>query len=325
MRRCIQLAQGALGLTYPNPMVGSVIVYKDRIVGEGYHRKSGTPHAEVHAIADAKRRNADFARIAPDCTIYVSLEPCSHYGRTPPCADLIIENKIGHVVMGMLDPHDKVAGKGMAKIEAAGIAVTSGILEQECYYLNRRFIKTHIEKKPHVILKWAQSLDGKVAPATRDSRNPVWITTPASQQRVHQWRAQEQAILVGGGTLEADNPSLTTRKAHGPDPIPVLWSRTKPDAGSHLASRPNLLQIDWDLEPSAVLDVLHEEGIQSIIIEGGTRTLQRFIDAACWDEARVLTGAVNLGPGVDAPTLDKTQPANTERIDSDLLHTYYRS
>ncbi len=192
MMRCIELAKNGLGYTYPNPLVGSVIVYKDRIIGEGWHFQAGKPHAEVNAIQSVKDKS-----LLKQATIYVSLEPCSHFGKTPPCADLIITTGIKNVVVGSLDPNPKVSGRGIKKLEEAGCSVTTGVLEKECDTLNKRFFTFHKQKRPYIILKWAQTKNGFIAPLTRDKQAPVWISTIGSRQLVHKWRAEEQAILVG--------------------------------------------------------------------------------------------------------------------------------
>ena len=206
IRRCIELAKNGLGTTHPNPLVGSIIVYKDEIIGEGWHKKAGEPHAEVIAINSVKDKS-----LLPKATIYVSLEPCSHFGKTPPCCDLIIANIIPNVVIGTMDPFAKVAGNGIKKLVEAGKNVIVGILEDECNELNKRFFTFHNKKRPYIILKWAESLDGFIAPLTKVKKEPVWITNDYSRQLVHKWRSEEQAILVGTNTIIDDNPSLTTR------------------------------------------------------------------------------------------------------------------
>jgi diaminohydroxyphosphoribosylaminopyrimidine deaminase/5-amino-6-(5-phosphoribosylamino)uracil reductase len=219
MQRCIELAKNGLGTTYPNPLVGSVIVYNNKIIGEGWHKKSGEPHAEVNAVNSVKDKS-----LLKKSTIYVSLEPCSHFGKTPPCCDLIIKNEIPNVVIGTVDPNIKVAGNGIEKLIEAGKNVTVGVLERECMELNKRFFTFHLKKRPYVILKWAESQDGFIAPIKnlRKEQKPVWITNEFSRQLVHKWRSEEQAILVGTKTVIDDNPKLDVRDWEGNNPIRII-------------------------------------------------------------------------------------------------------
>jgi len=215
--RCIALAKNGLGTTYPNPMVGSVIVYDGKIIGEGWHKKAGEPHAEVNAINSVQDKS-----LLKKATIYVSLEPCSHFGKTPPCCDLIIKNKIPNVVIGTVDPNIKVAGNGIKKLIEAGIHVTIGVLEDECNELNKRFFTFHQKKRPYIILKWSESQDGYIAPLEKSEKKPVWITNIYSRQLVHKWRTEEQAILVGTQTVIDDNPKLNARDWEGNDPVRLV-------------------------------------------------------------------------------------------------------
>ncbi len=221
MRRCIELASKAAGLTYPNPMVGSVVVNEGRIIGEGYHLKAGGPHAEVNAINSV--RNRDLLKSA---TLYVNLEPCSHFGKTPPCADFIIENSIPRVVVGALDSNEKVSGKGIARLRDAGCDVIAGVAEEECRWLNRRFFTFHEKKRPYIILKWAMSSDGFIDIDRKPDQpaGPNWITGMPERILVHRWRAMEQAILVGAGTARLDNPRLNVRDWTGPSPLRIILS-----------------------------------------------------------------------------------------------------
>lgn len=321
INRCIQLAQNALGATYPNPMVGSVLVYENRIIGEGWHHKAGEPHAEVNAI-----RSVSDESLLKKATIYVSLEPCSHYGKTPPCSDLIIASGIKKVIIGTVDPFAKVQGKGIKKLLDAGCELRVGILEAECKNLNKRFFTFHEKKRPFIILKWAQTEDGFIAPETRSERKPVWITNPNSNQLVHKWRSEEHAILVGTTTAIADNPKLNTRLWDGPDPVRVIIDRDlkipqnssifdgsvktiiicskSPKSSGANDPIPKLVyaEIDFNGEIAAqICEILYQHEIQSVIIEGGTRTLQTFIDAGLWDEARIFTGGIQFRAGVKAP------------------------
>lgn len=324
INRCIQLAQNALGATYPNPMVGSVLVYKDRIIGEGWHHKAGEPHAEVNAI-----RSVSDESLLKKATIYVSLEPCSHYGKTPPCSDLIIASGIKKVIIGTVDPFAKVQGKGIKKLIDAGCEVRVGILEAQCKDLNKRFFTFHEKKRPFIILKWAQTEDGFIAPETRDERKPVWITNSNSNQLVHKWRSEEQAILVGTTTAVADNPKLNTRLWEGPDPVRIIIDRElkisrnssifdgsvrtiiicgKSSGYSEINNPiPKLTyaEIDFNKEIAAqICEILYQHEIQSVIIEGGTKTLQTFIDSDLWDEARIFTGVVQFITGIKAPSFN---------------------
>ena len=217
IKRCIELAKNGLGTTYPNPLVGSVIVYNKEIIGEGWHQKAGDGHAEVNAINSVKNKS-----LLSKATIYVSLEPCSHFGKTPPCCDLIIANDIPNVVIGTIDPFAKVAGNGIKKLLEAEKNVTIGILEDECNELNKRFFTFHTKKRPYIILKWAESQDGFIAPLKREKQESVWITNEFSRQLVHKWRSEEEAILVGTNTVMEDNPTLTVRDWIGTNPIRIV-------------------------------------------------------------------------------------------------------
>jgi diaminohydroxyphosphoribosylaminopyrimidine deaminase/5-amino-6-(5-phosphoribosylamino)uracil reductase len=321
IQRCIQLAKNGFGTTYPNPMVGSVIVYEDRIIGEGWHTKSGEPHAEVNAINSVKDKE-----LLKKATIYVSLEPCSHFGKTPPCSDLIIKNKIPKVVVGTVDPNIKVAGNGIKKLIEAGIKVTVGILENECHELNKRFFTFHQKKRPYVILKWAESQDGFISPKIRAEQKPVWITNAYSRQLVHKWRSEEQAILVGTQTVIDDNPKLDVRDWTGTNPIRIVLNQNSRISNeSHVFDNqiktivftktiPNiakenlifeLLDFEKDIA-NQVVDRLHKHQIQSVIIEGGLQTLQTFIATSLWDEARVFKGNIFLKEGTKAPTISES-------------------
>jgi len=217
IKRCIELAKNGLGTTYPNPLVGSVIIRKDKIIGEGWHQKAGASHAEVNAVNSVKDES-----LLKKSTIYVSLEPCSHYGKTPPCSDLIIAKGIKKVVIGTVDPFAEVAGRGIKKLMEAGCEVQVGVLEKECQDLNKRFFTFHQKKRPYIILKWAQTADGFIAPTIQEKREPVWITNQYSKQLVHKWRSEEQAILVGTNTAIADNHKLNTRIWKGENPVRVV-------------------------------------------------------------------------------------------------------
>jgi len=322
IRRCIELARNGFGSTYPNPMVGSVIVYQDKIIGEGWHKKAGEPHAEVNAVRSVKDKS-----LLKKATIYVSLEPCSHFGKTPPCCDLIIENEIPNVVVGTVDPNEKVAGNGIKKLVAAGVNVTVGVLEDECNELNKRFFTFHQKKRPYIILKWAESQDGFLAPEKEmnQERKPVWITNQYSRQLVHKWRSEEQAIFTGTQTVIDDNPKLNVRDWAGNNPVRVVLDQnnriakdsfifddtvktivfTKSETNS-ATENTSFESIDFSQNIiSQILNVLHQNQIQSVIIEGGLQTLQSFINEDIWDEARIFIGKTSFGKGTKAPVFLK--------------------
>ena len=322
IKRCIELAKNGLGTTYPNPLVGSVIVYNNQIIGEGWHQKAGSPHAEVNAIQSVKDKS-----LLSKATIYVSLEPCSHFGKTPPCSDLIIANKIPNVVIGTVDPFAKVAGNGIKKLLEAGTNVTVGILEDECYELNKRFFTFHTKKRPYIILKWAESKDAFIAPITKEEQKPVWITSELSRQLVHKWRSEEQAILVGTNTVLEDNPTLTTRNWIGNNPIRiVLDQNNKITKESHIFDNQaktisiskNEIRFDDSLA-SNIASFLFEQEIQSVLIEGGTKTLQTFIDSNLWDEARVFKGAISFNKGIKAPEFNFASSNKTQLTKDELV------
>ena len=317
MRRCIELAKNGLGTTYPNPLVGSVIVHNEKVIGEGWHYKAGTPHAEVHAI-----RSVTDKSILKEATIYVSLEPCSHYGKTPPCADLIISSGIKKVIIGSTDPNPKVMGNGIQILRDAGCEVITDVLQGPCVDLNKRFFTFQQKKRPYIFLKWAQSTDGFIAPYAKKERLPVWITSEVTRQRVHKMRSEEQSILIGTQTALDDNPSLTTRDWNGNSPIRLVIDRRltiSKEANIYDDSAPTIIitemtkkdhknisyvNIDFsDCVPSQVCDVLYHQGIQSIIVEGGATTLQHFIDVHLWDEAHIYQGITTFGDGIKAPLL----------------------
>jgi len=321
MRRCMELAELGMGNVSPNPMVGAVVVLNDKVIGEGYHQKYGEAHAEVNAVNQVINRFENYAELLKQATIYVSLEPCAHYGKTPPCADLIIKHQIQKVVVGCRDPFDQVNGKGIEKLEAAGVEVLLGVLEAECKWLNRRFF-TRIQKhRPYIILKWAQTADGFFAPA---NGSQFWITGTESHKLVHQWRGEEDAILVGTKTVVADNPQLNVRYGNGKSPKRVVIDR-KLNLDKNLnifdQSVDTLIfnEIETKLDgrnkyialedfgryvPQYILYQLYMQDIQSVIIEGGAHTLNTFIEAGLWDEARIFTGIINLESGIKAPQIN---------------------
>jgi diaminohydroxyphosphoribosylaminopyrimidine deaminase/5-amino-6-(5-phosphoribosylamino)uracil reductase len=337
MLRCIQLAKNGLGTTYPNPLVGSVIVYNDKIIGEGWHYKAGLPHAEVNAIKSVENQE-----LLKKATIYVSLEPCSHFGKTPPCADLIIASGIKKVIIGSLDPNPKVAGRGIKKLMEAGCEVIVGVLDKECDQLNKRFFTFHKKKRPYILLKWAETLDGFISPKTetRKELKPVWITNEFSRQLVHKMRAEEQAILVGTKTVIQDNPSLTVRDWAGENPVRIVIDKALKipkdlsvfDESSKTIvfnEKENKTSEKLDFEkirfseeiPQQICEVLFRRNIQSVIIEGGAKTLQSFIDTNLWDEAFVFSGMKTFGEGVKAPIF-KGEIISEEKIKDDTLRIF---
>ncbi|MDQ8012073.1 MAG: bifunctional diaminohydroxyphosphoribosylaminopyrimidine deaminase/5-amino-6-(5-phosphoribosylamino)uracil reductase RibD [Flavobacterium nitrogenifigens] len=336
IKRCIELAQNGLGTTYPNPMVGSVIVYEGKIIGEGWHKKAGEPHAEVNAVNSVKNKS-----LLKKATIYVSLEPCSHFGKTPPCCDLIIANEIPNVVVGTVDPNEKVAGKGILKLIEAGANVTVGVLEDECNELNKRFFTFHQKKRPYIILKWAESQDGFLAPekAIDHDRKPIWITNQYSRQLVHKWRTEEQAILVGTQTVVDDNPKLNARDWDGNNPTRIVIDRNnRIDKDSFIfddsvrtiifssetekSSKENTqfetIDFNKNIVPQ-ILDVLYQNQIQSGIIEGGRQTLQSFIDENLWDEARIFIGKTSFEKGTKAPEISRKNTIKTNILSDELI------
>ena len=336
IKRCIELAKNGLGTTYPNPLVGSVIVYNNEIIGEGWHRKSGEPHAEVNAVNSVKDKS-----LLSKSTIYVSLEPCSHFGKTPPCCDLIISHKIPNVVVGTIDPNSKVAGEGIRRLQENGVNVTVGVLEKECNELNKRFFTFHKKKRPYIILKWAESQDGFIAPSEKEKKEPVWISNEFSRQLVHKWRSEEQSILVGTNTVLDDNPKLDVRDWTGENPTRIILDRNGKISNDYfvkdgktktiiITEQENLTFSEncicenaiFDIElTKTIADISYKYGIQSIIIEGGRQTLQSFIDDNLWDEARVFIGNIRLKSGIKAPVLNEN--FQTKSIKEDQLKLYF--
>ena len=276
MQRCIQLAANGIHGARPNPMVGAVIVANGQIIGEGYHVRCGEGHAEVNAFASV---SSEDEALLKDATIYVSLEPCSHYGKTPPCADLIIKKGVRRVVVGCIDPFAEVQGRGIKKLKDAGIEVTVGVLEKECQWLNRRFFTYHREHRPYIILKWAQTTNGFID----DHFKPLTISNEQTQMLSHQLRAEEDAILVGHTTFDRDQPALTVRHWHGPNPKRIVLTHDRPI--------------------TQLMDDLYQHNIQSLIVEGGRQTHESFIEAGLWDEIRVETAPITVTDGTPAPQL----------------------
>jgi diaminohydroxyphosphoribosylaminopyrimidine deaminase / 5-amino-6-(5-phosphoribosylamino)uracil reductase len=335
--RCIELASHAAGYTHPNPMVGAVLVHAGEIISEGYHRAYGQAHAEVDCL---ERLPQSMQYLLPQSTLYVNLEPCSHHGKTPPCADMIIARGIRQVVVGALDPYPLVAGQGVHRLRKAGIDVVTPVLEPDCRVLNKRFYTLHELHRPYIILKWAQSADGYLAPL---DHQPYWLTCATSRTLVHKWRATEQAILIGAQTAIIDDPQLNTRLwAGGRSPIKILidpmlrvplsarlysdeqrvivYNTIKTDTCGHI----DYQQVDMTHGLASMLADLHSRNIASVMIEGGAATLQHFIDAGLWDEARVFTTPSLLGKGLAAPRLS-TIAIDTQLVDIDSLSIFLNS
>lgn len=339
MQRCIDLALNGLGSVSPNPLVGAVLVCDNRIIGEGWHRRYGDAHAEVNAIEEVRQNYPDSSELLKRSTLYVNLEPCSHTGKTPPCADRILAEGIPRVVIGIPDPFEQVNGKGIQKLKDGGAEVITGILTDACEELNKRFLTFHQDRRPYIILKWAESHDGFFAPPDEQQS---WITNTASRTLVHQWRAEEDAILIGTRTARIDNPQLNVRLVKGRDPVKVILDRNlqlspdlrlfdksarvllfneiKTERKEHI----QYLKVDFNeyLLPF-MLYQLYLLDVQSLIVEGGAFTLQQFIARNLWDEARIFKGKEPFMEGIPAPRLD-SEPVLKTAVSTDDL-TFYRN
>lgn len=342
MHRCLQLARLGAGKVAPNPMVGAVLVYNDTIIGEGYHEQYGEAHAEVNCINSVKE--ADVGLIASS-TLYVSLEPCAHFGKTPPCADLIITHKIPTVVIGCTDSYHEVAGKGIERLKAAGVEVITGILETEARDLNKRFFTYHQQQRPYIILKWAQSLDlkigGIVSPVAGETQR-LHISNEYSNRLVHKWRSEEAAIMVGTNTVLLDNPSLTVRLWQGNNPVRVVIDKYLHIPPTHAVMQPGAKTLLFNYEKEASGEVvqyckiemkspllpqllarLHSFKILSVLVEGGTTLLQSLIDGSYWDEAIIINNqTIIIGEGTPAPSLHNQQLVKTETFNNDSISFY---
>lgn len=340
MLRCLELAKAGLRRAMPNPSVGAVLVHSGRIIGEGATSPYGGPHGEVNCLNSVKQADR---HLIPQSTLYVSLEPCSHYGKTPPCCDLILHHQIPNIIIGTTDPNEKVAGNGIRKLQEAGKNVVIGVLDKECREFNRRFFTFHEKKRPYIILKWAETSDGFIAPLrkpvdTTEDKKPVWITHRYSRQLVHKWRSEEMAILVGTQTVIDDNPQLDVRDWKGTNPVRIVLDRNGRITDSYfvknlkiksivLTEKTNLTNLE-NLEYETVVfdgqlahtiaDVLYRRDLQSVIVEGGAKTLQMFIDGGLWDEARVFKGETVFNEGIAAPLLPG-KPVKQEKIGNDEL------
>ncbi len=335
MERCIELARMGLGHVAPNPLVGALLVYDEKIIGEGYHQQYGEAHAEVNAINAVSKEHQ---HLISKSTLYVSLEPCSHFGKTPPCSDLILKNKIPKVVIGCTDTFKEVSGQGIINLREAGVDVIVGMLEQECRLLNKRFFTFHEKKRPYIILKWAQTINGLISSSSAE--DDKWISNIYSKKLVHKWRSEESAIMVGTNTALNDNPQLTVREWTGKNPIRIVIDKTL-RLPAHLylfdqsvptivftekdqKNRENLKyeKIDFNTNSiDAIMERLHQLNIQSVLVEGGSYLLKCFIDKGLWDEARVLTGTKTFREGIPAPTINGTL-ISKDNLHGDTLLVY---
>jgi len=341
MQRCLELAGQGAGNVSPNPMVGCVIVHQGEIIGEGFHQQYGHAHAEVNAIHSVKNKS-----LLSNSTMYVNLEPCAHYGKTPPCANLIVEHRIPNVVIGCVDTFSKVAGKGIEILKTSGCNVITGIMENECREINRRFFTFHEKKRPYIILKWAQTADGFIDIIRNETslQQPVWISCPVSQTLVHRWRAYEDAILVGNRTALNDNPKLDVRHWFGKNPLRIVLdknlclpknlslfdgsSKTMVITEKNSSDRNNIEYHSFSFDENLISNLLHllyEKNKVSLIIEGGAKTLQHFLNNDLADEIRVFTGNTTFHQGLKAPQI----PSNfksffAKSIQNDVLQIYRR-
>ncbi len=332
MQRAILLAEKGLGNVAPNPMVGAVIVYKSKIIGEGFHQQYGGTHAEVNALASVQPNDQ---ALLPHSTLYVTLEPCAHFGKTPPCANLLVKTQIKRVIIGALDPNPKVAGRGVKILEEAGIEVQIGMEEEKCRHLIRRFLAFHQKKRPYIILKWAETSNGYFAPISSEQK---WISNGIAKRLSHRWRAEEAAILVGTNTAHIDNPQLTNRFWAGTNPLrlvidqhlrlaqglylldqshpTIIYTSQKKEAPKNLSYQ--VLEFSKAIPPQ-ILEHLYQLQINSLIVEGGKTLLQSFIELGLWDEARIFIGQNSWAEGIKAPTLPFTSNTSTEPIGNNLL------
>ena len=303
--RCIELGKLGIGNTYPNPSVGCCLVVDDKIIGEGYTSIAGGNHAEVNAINSVENKS-----LIKNSTIYVTLEPCCHYGKTPPCVDKIVANGIKKVVIGIKDPNPLVCGKGIEKLKENGVEVISGVLKNECIEHHKRFLSYIINKRPYIILKWAETADGFIAPKEKNINEPYWISNTKSRQLVHKWRSEEQAILVGAKTIREDDPRLTTRDWEGKNCDIYILSKNGVQKDYKIFNQDSKVtildsqEIDYNKDiVKQICDKLYGNKILSIIVEGGTKTLSNFIDSGVWDEMRIFKTKEKLGDGIKGPKI----------------------
>jgi len=345
MLRCLELAGMASGYTAPNPLVGAVLVHNDRIIGEGYHRIYGKPHAETVAIDAVKDKS-----LLKHATLYVNLEPCAHHGNTPPCAERIVQEGIPEVVIGMRDPSAKVSGKGIKILRDGGCRITENILDAQCKEINRRFVVFHEQRRPYVILKWAQTLDGFIDKkrGKNDPIQPNWITNELSKRLVHRWRTQEQSILVGINTVMKDNPRLNVRAWHGKDPLRIVIDRdllihedlhlirdpspamvftdvgSDPEKAKKLSYyQTEIIRLDFQHRVlHQIMKHLHNRNILSLFVEGGAYTISKFMEDNLWDEARIFTGNINFRAGVKAPPMPERKIHAMESLQDSRLMVF---
>ena len=337
MHRCLELAEKGSGYVAPNPLVGAILVHDEKIIGEGYHRQYGQAHAEVNCINSVENENKHKIK---ESSLYVSLEPCAHFGKTPPCTDLIIANQVAEVVIGCRDPFKEVDGKGIEKLKAAGVKVVYGILERECQQLNKRFFIFHIQHRPYIILKWAETADGKIA---ANGTERLHISNEQTNRLVHKWRSEEASILIGTNTALLDDPELTTRSWEGPSPVrlvidmelklphslrvfndkqkTIVFNAIKHEENGSL----NFYQVTEDVSlVHQIINALYQMKIQSVIVEGGARLLQSFIDDGIWDEARIIRNEkLRINNGLAAPELPVDTSNQELKVLTDSINTYF--
>ena len=335
MAQCLLLAKGGRRLAMPNPSVGALVVYNNKVIGEGSTSPYGESHAEVHAINSVKDKS-----LLKKAKIYVTLEPCSHFGKTPPCIDLILKHGIPTVIIGNKDPNELVNGKGIEKLKSAGINVVENVLEKECYWLNRRFFTFHKHKRPYVILKWAQTKDGFIDKIrTENEKGIFWISNLETKELTHKWRAEEAAICVGTNTVDNDNPFLTVREVLGKNPLRIVIDRKlilKKNASVFNSDSSTLvlneklnskidnleyITVDFNNLIQELMNILYKKNIMSVIIEGGKQTLQSFLNENVWDEARVISGNKRLNKGVGSPIIP-ISPNKSFYYGDDLVNIY---
>ncbi len=337
MHRCIQLAKSGAGYVAPNPMVGAVLVHEERIIGEGYHQEYGQAHAEVNCVNSVSEEDK---HLISSSTLYVSLEPCSHYGKTPPCSTRIIHERISKVIIGCRDPFKEVAGKGIEQLQNAGVDVAIGVLENDCKELNKRFLTFHIQHRPYIILKWAQTANGKIATLSNER---LFITNEFTNRAVHKWRSEEMGILIGTNTALKDNPELTNRLWSGKNPVRLIVDmhlRLPSSSKIFDQQQPTIIfnalrheengnvryyQVTEDVSiVHQILNACYQNNIQSIIVEGGAKLLQSFIDEDLWDEARIITNEIlHIENGLPSPELSNYKFSHSENIFTDRISYYY--
>jgi len=327
MRRAIELAENGLGYVAPNPLVGCVIEHKGRIIGEGWHRNFGGPHAEVNAIIACANKE-----LLKEATLYVTLEPCAHFGKTPPCSTFIVQHEIPRVVIATADPYAEVSGKGVEELRKAGIEVTLGILQDEAVHMNRRFLTNQLRKKPYIILKWAESADGFIDIERKGEKGSIRISGDDARRLTHRWRSEESAILVGANTILNDNPLLTTRFWSGRNPTRIVLDPNRKLNGNENVFNEEAPTIWCCIESTdqiqnflpKTLDSLIRKGISSILVEGGKHTLEQFIELNLWDEMRVFTSNRSLGIGLKAPIIT-SEAQRTIQLENDALNIYFNT